>query len=254
MFSCELVIGDAPASNVAGAGGAGGSGGVGGASGTSAAAGGLTGSGGMRTTGGAVGSGGVISGGGTLGGGGNVTLGGATSMPDSGAAADAGSGGRDIGDARAPETGTGGAPSCTTDVTWYEDRDGDGYGTDVSMFTCPAPPGRWALATGDCDDDEPAVNPGQKKYFGVGYPRPDSTISFDYDCSGTEEPNPQQTTAGDCGLLNLVCTSSSGYETNQRSGVGINAWCGSTKVRVCIPSALPCETSERSGEPPFTCR
>jgi hypothetical protein len=124
------------------------------------------------------------------------------------------------------------------------------------MFTCPAPPGRWALATGDCDDDEPAVNPGQKKYFGVGYPRPDNTISFDYDCSGTEEPNPQQTIGGDCGLLNLaLCSAQSGYETNNgRMGIGINAWCGSTNVQVCIPSALICNVTERKGQPAFSCR
>jgi len=37
-------------------------------------------------------------------------------------------------------------------TTFYEDEDGDGFGTDVSVSACDAPMGH-ALATGDCADD-----------------------------------------------------------------------------------------------------
>jgi hypothetical protein len=40
--------------------------------------------------------------------------------------------------------------------------------------------------SGDGDDNDPDVFPGQTKYFSQGYSR-QSTISFDYDCSGAEE-------------------------------------------------------------------
>jgi hypothetical protein len=44
-------------------------------------------------------------------------------------------------------------------TTWYPDADGDGYGSDAdAAASCNQPAG--GLATGgDCDDDEPAVNP-----------------------------------------------------------------------------------------------
>jgi hypothetical protein len=156
----------------------------------------------------------------------------------------------------APGAGGAPAPTCTTDVYWYADEDGDGYGTTESTYTCPKPPGRWALVSGDCDDNQAEVHPQQPKYFGAPYKKPDNTDSFDYDCSGLEEPNPSLTLAPeDCGLLKLaLCGSYSGYETNNRVGPGINAWCGSTTIRVCAPMLLLCQTSERSGEPPFSCR
>jgi hypothetical protein len=35
-------------------------------------------------------------------------------------------------------------------VLWYEDGDGDGYGSDVTMSTCPEPmTGKWARVGGD---------------------------------------------------------------------------------------------------------
>jgi hypothetical protein len=124
------------------------------------------------------------------------------------------------------------------------------------MIACPAPPGAWVRADGDCDDANGDVHPGQKKYFGAPYQRADNTDSFDYDCSGAEEPNPELQTAPDsCGLLQLaLCGSASGYETNNRQGAGVNPWCGSTSVRVCVPQLLVCQTTERTNQPPFSCR
>jgi hypothetical protein len=43
-------------------------------------------------------------------------------------------------------------------VTYYSDGDGDGYGTNETL-SCDKPAG-YAAEGGDCDDDNPAVNPG----------------------------------------------------------------------------------------------
>lgn len=231
--------------------------GNGGEGATPALSGGVTGSGG--TTGaGTTGSGGITANGGAVvANGGTTAAGGTTSMIDAGQGA-ANAGGRDAPDAGVhPEPGAGGAPACTSAVFWYQDMDGDGYGSDaVTKYQCPAPRGTWVRAGGDCNDGDATVNPAQTKFFGVPYQQADNTDSFDYDCSGKEEPNPEFTIApDDCGLLKvLACGSASGYETNNRAGPGINAWCGSTTVRTCIPSAVVCTTTTKSGQPAFSCR
>ena len=46
-----------------------------------------------------------------------------------------------------------------TEQTYYEDLDGDGYGSAVSqIFSCPAPAG-YVCIPGDCDDNDPSVFP-----------------------------------------------------------------------------------------------
>ena len=46
------------------------------------------------------------------------------------------------------------------DRTWYFDGDNDGFGdTYVTLVDCVIPPG-YALLDGDCDDEDPGVNPG----------------------------------------------------------------------------------------------
>ncbi len=47
---------------------------------------------------------------------------------------------------------------CTR--SWYEDLDGDGYGTGAALDTC-TPPSGWVLLDGDCDDGDAGVNPGE---------------------------------------------------------------------------------------------
>ncbi len=48
----------------------------------------------------------------------------------------------------------------TVDQWWYQDKDGDGYGSSIStLFQCPQPPG-FVLASGDCDEDDWSINPG----------------------------------------------------------------------------------------------
>lgn len=45
------------------------------------------------------------------------------------------------------------------DMTFYEDLDGDGYGSSVSIVNCSQPLG-FVTASGDCDDGSAGINPG----------------------------------------------------------------------------------------------
>ena len=67
--------------------------------------------------------------------------------------------------------------SVTGTTTWYSDGDGDGYGDDSSTSTaCTAPSGTVAYG-GDCDDADPAYNPGASEA--------DCTDPADYNCDGS---------------------------------------------------------------------
>jgi PKD repeat protein len=46
-------------------------------------------------------------------------------------------------------------------VNWYPDNDGDGYGTVTGMVSSCNNPGGYATQSGDCNDSNNAVNPGQ---------------------------------------------------------------------------------------------
>jgi hypothetical protein len=267
-LACELVIGDAPSNKSKPDGGEGE---------TSGLAGGVTGSGGMPAAGGTVSGGGKGAAGGTIPANGGREQGGASQggasqgghsqggspgIFDAGANNDGGNAGSSMEDAAPP--GTGGSNAvvpCTSPVLWYQDNDGDGYGVDdITMFTCPKPAtGKWSRVGGDCNDAGAAassVHPGQQKYSGTPYQRADNTDSYDYDCSGMEDANPQlQPAPQSCGALQLLlCGNASGYEPTTRAGPGINPYCGSQTVLVCIPGLAVCGNSERTNQPAFSCR
>jgi hypothetical protein len=50
--------------------------------------------------------------------------------------------------------------TVTPPTTWYTDADGDGYGSGTGQLFCENPGAGWALLAGDCDDTNPAINPG----------------------------------------------------------------------------------------------
>ena len=59
---------------------------------------------------------------------------------------------------------------------WYTDGDGDAYGADDSeVDACDSPGDAYIRTGGDCDDAEPAINPGATE---------DTTDGIDNDCDG----------------------------------------------------------------------
>lgn len=65
-----------------------------------------------------------------------------------------------------------------TDVTWYADADGDGYGVDSDTLEDCAQPDGYAAAGGDCDDSDEDVSPGEVEVAGN---------DVDEDCDGTAQ-------------------------------------------------------------------
>ena len=57
--------------------------------------------------------------------------------------------------------------------TWFVDLDGDGYGIDITTTSCFQPEGT-AAQGGDCDDNNPAINPGT----------PEVCNNMDENCNG----------------------------------------------------------------------
>lgn len=51
-------------------------------------------------------------------------------------------------------------PSVNTEITYYLDSDGDGFGTTPAGFCSSTAPSGYAAADGDCNDGDAAVNPG----------------------------------------------------------------------------------------------
>ncbi len=68
-------------------------------------------------------------------------------------------------------------PDAADASTWFQDADGDGWGTDnTSTTACNAPVG-YVLHGGDCDDADPAFHPGALEA--------DCTDASDYNCDGS---------------------------------------------------------------------
>jgi hypothetical protein len=135
-----------------------------------------------------------------------------------------------------PDAGDGCVPT-----TVYRDNDDDGFGDeDTSRLACPGD--GWVLDGTDCRDDIAQVNPGQTGFFGVSYFTP-SGPSFDYDCSGVEEPSPGNDLdpAPNCAtLLAGVNCNGNGFLPVEpaRQGAGVEPRCGSDTLRECDDGGL----------------
>ena len=62
-------------------------------------------------------------------------------------------------------------------LDYYVDADGDGYGQGAAFGFCEAPVSGWSLTTGDCDDGNDAINPGETEICN----------GIDDDCSGVHD-------------------------------------------------------------------
>jgi hypothetical protein len=152
-------------------------------------------------------------------------------------------------------------PNCLP-MPLFRDLDGDGFGSGEAVLRCLAD--GWVSQGQDCLDD-PAdnvsakVHPGQRDFFAEGYSRPDQpgVISFDYDCSDSEDAdpdNPVRVRAGDCGLTDPInCGVASGVATNTREGDGVDDRCGGVVVLCEQLSTEQCMGRERTNDV-FRCR
>jgi hypothetical protein len=183
-----------------------------------------------------------------------------------------GADGNDDADAGSPPAAADAAtPSEATDgcvpTPLFQDLDGDGYGNvAVQVFGCARD--GFVSTPGDCLDADPAelevaatVHPGQLEYFFVGYrdtSKP-GDISFDYDCSGSEDADPQFPSGTPVceALMGLNDCDGAGYLPDiARQGVsGVDALCGSEVVVSCGPGGPgQCNSFYTATDQLFLCR
>jgi hypothetical protein len=150
----------------------------------------------------------------------------------------------------APEDAAVQDQGCGEPVAYYADDDQDGFGrTDSVRFACALPSEAWAPLDGDCDDANPDVFPGQTSYFGVPYSSPHGE-SFDYDCSGSEDPDPAAGgRAPDCAALGALDCRGSGLAGTGRTGSGVNPLCGSKQKIECVTALLACAPTTSNASP-----
>jgi hypothetical protein len=147
----------------------------------------------------------------------------------------------------APEAG------CVITTEFFADDDQDGFGRgDTVRRACTRPAGAWATRNGDCNDASARVFPGQTEYFSSAYSR-SGKDSFDYDCSGVEEP--EESTPGsapNCAALPLLGCAGAGFAPTGRRESGTNPICGSAELVQCT-GLLACEATS-SPAPAKRCR
>ena len=108
-----------------------------------------------------------------------------------------------------------------TDVTWYADADGDGYGVDGDTLQDCVQPDGYAVDGGDCDDTNSDVSPGAAEVVGN---------DVDEDCDGTaqqdDDTDPPDTDPPDTGLPETSDRVLPGDLDTGSLGPAVEAGCG----------------------------
>jgi len=147
---------------------------------------------------------------------------------------------------------------CTPkQITCYTDSDGDGWGnmngSSTTAVGAPCPKGYGTTVapdgtqtSGDCDDTNANVFPGQQKTFTTSY---GASKSFDYNCDGQATPAPVQGGAACVGLtMFYTCSSLAGYPEYCPCAAQLSSGtetCGATvQATPCtVPAAGQCNPS-----------
>ena len=159
---------------------------------------------------------------------------------------------------------------CTEPIVYYKDEDGDGFGVDgMTTSSCTPLSGKWSAEGGDCRDDLATVRPYKQgmpnppAYSGVGYPANNlpQGVSFDYDCSGTEEADPTNAYGAEPECGGPLSCSGVGYiaANPSRQGPGIDPRCGSTTLKRCQLLLMAngpalCSSALETTQIPYRCR
>jgi hypothetical protein len=118
------------------------------------------------------------------------------------------------------------------------DADGDGHGDPTKRPTsCENLGAEWVTLCDDCHDGNPDVFPGATACKPVPYFLLDGvTQSFDYDCNGAvTECGEIVKVMGSCAPSGLACSGAGYLPSAERADAGSapDAYCGSTRYRVC---------------------
>ena len=156
-------------------------------------------------------------------------------------------------------------------VPLYRDRDGDGYGSSLpedEELGCALE--GYVTLPGDRNDESSGffdraelVHPGQTEFFGFSYEDESKPggVSFDFDCSGAEEADPDNSPSGappDCAsVVAILDCSGQGFRDEGRTGPGIIGQCGSELIISCsvqnVTQCVAVEAVVAIGNP-FSCR
>ena len=130
--------------------------------------------------------------------------------------------------------------AATDAATWYADADSDGYGSTVSTVACDQPSG-YASVSGDCDDGEPAANPGETE----------TCDEIDNDCDGSVDEGLTSTFYldydgdgyGDTDRSTTACEAPSGYVSDDTDCDDVSSSANPGEAEVCDEADNDCDGS-----------
>jgi len=124
-----------------------------------------------------------------------------------------------------------------TPAIYYYDGDGDGYGNWANFVTDPSQEG-YVANSDDCNDDDPAINPGAAEICGDGIDNNCNGLidTADPDCSTTTDATTTDATTTDATSTEPVCTPNWSCSDWQPLPETIACGATSTQTRTCTDS------------------